>query len=252
MLGWTYVGRNDPSWGETLAWHRRQQDYYRRKNDPIWKGGPLTSTDYIQIVKAAPQKAATIISNWKSQVQAVQDNHLYPAQGKLIESARLRDAALAEVQQLAEQTAVAADLARKALRHERDQKRPKVDPATYQQKVSQLRYLADHKVPIEQLVKDATADPASLRVAQEELPIIARAQNPLDPQAGEGIAAQLDHAAYEVYGGEYQQKADRLAQFEKGQYRAQVALTAAKRALMQDDHSEHPLPAYEEGQLLTA
>ena len=54
MLGWTYVGRNDPSWGETLARHRRQQDYYRRKNDPIWEDGPLTSTDYIQIVKAAP------------------------------------------------------------------------------------------------------------------------------------------------------------------------------------------------------
>jgi hypothetical protein len=170
----------------------------------------------------------------------------------MIESARLRDQALAELSALAEHTAVAADLARKYLAHERDQNRPKVDPATYQQKVSQFRYLADHKVPIEQLVRDAAADPISMAVAQVELPIIARAQSPLDPQAGEGVAAQLDHAAYKVFSEAYRAKADELSKFDKGAYRAQVSLTQAKRALMQDDRSEHPLPAFEEGQLLTA
>ena len=204
MVRW--ITKDDPSWGETLAKHRRYQEYERRKTDPIRKDRPMTTQDYISIVKNAPNKAAQIFSEYRSKAQAVRDNHLIPETGKFIEIGNLRQQAHDEVQALAEQTAVATDLARKALAHHRDAARPKVDADTWSRKARHFQYLVDRGVNPDTLVKEIS-DPIGLRIAQEELPLLERGQtNPQDPTAGEGVAALLEHKAYEVYGMHTSQK----------------------------------------------
>jgi hypothetical protein len=212
----------------------------------------LTYADYILTVKNSPAKAASIFAQYRDQRQALEDNHLIPDSGKLIEGGRLRQQAHDQVQQLAEAVAVASDLARKKLAHDRDQQRPKVDPPIHERKARQLSYLLDHGVSLDTLVRDNISDPVSLRVLQEEAPIFARGQAPMDRKAGEDFDTLMEQAAYNTYSDAYRDKADDLAAFDKGAYRATVALSATIRALRQDDRSELSVPAFAEGQLIEA
>jgi hypothetical protein len=145
---------------------------------------------------------------------------------------------------------LATGLVRKALQHHRDAARPKPDADTWSRKARHFQYLVDRGVSPETLAKEIS-DPIGLRIAQEELPLLARGQNPLDPQAGDAVAALLESKAVEVYGGTYKSKADELAQLEKGAYRSRVALAATIRHLREDGLSgELSVPSFQDGQLI--
>jgi hypothetical protein len=77
----------------------------------------------------------------------------------LFESARLRDAALSEIRSLAEQTAVAADVARKALRHERNQKRPKVPADEYRRLADRFRHLDSKGISLDHSAAEVASGP---------------------------------------------------------------------------------------------
>jgi hypothetical protein len=249
MVRW--ITKDSPGYVGEMDKHRRYQEYHSRFNDPIRKAGPMTYNDYIEVVKQAPQKAVNIFTQYRDQRQALEDNHLIPDSGKVIEGGRLRQEAHNKVQQLRETAAVAADLAEKKLAHDRDAARPKVDADIWSRKARQFAYLVDRGVDPESLAGEIV-DAVSLRVAQDELPILARGQSPLDPQAGEAVAAKLAHKANSIYSDTFQERAEALAQFQRGAYRANVALSATLRQLREDDRGDLSVPAFAEGQLIEA
>jgi hypothetical protein len=247
-----WITPQDPSWAETMAAHRRHQEYHRRKNHPIWKDGPMTTADYTTIVKNAPTKAANIIGNWKAKVAEINGNPVIPEAGQLHLIGEATQEALNEIQKLNEQQAVAADLARKALAHQRDQKRPKVDNGTHERKARQMLYLVEKGISVETLIRDYGQDPQLLAILADEAPIFARAESPLDPKAAEGVQAMIEQAAYQTFGDDYRAKADELSAFQQGAYRSQVAMAAALRQIRNQDRGEFVAPSYQDGQLVEA
>jgi hypothetical protein len=224
----------------------------RRYKSAAERKYPMTHEDFRRTVEQAPTKAANIFSDHRSRVQAIQDDHLIPDSGKLIESGRLQQEALKQVQQLGETVAVASDLALKKLAHDRDAARPKVDADTWSRKARHFEYLVSRGIDPETLAQEI-ADPVSLRVAQDEMPILARGQSPLDPKAGEGVSALLEQKALSVYGDDYRAKADELKQFDRGAYRAQVALSGTIRQIREaagGNWGDLAIPSFTEGDLV--
>jgi len=212
----------------------------------------MNLSDIIRTVQQAPNRAAYILSKWKAQTAAVESNDLIWPQGRLNEAARLRDESLAAARSLAETTDVAIDIAAKALTAERDKLRPKVDPATQERLARQMTYLLDRGIPLEEIISDNAGNPTNLRVLEDEVPVFSRGREPQYKEAGHTFDELLHQAAWETYGGQYKAADDRIKEFERGSYRARVAVNQAARALMQNDRGEQPLPAYEDGHLIEA
>ncbi len=250
MLGWKTITPQDPSWGETIARHRRYQEYHSRKTNPIRTDRQMKASELTNIIKQATNRLMNVYSTYVQQAASIENNIMIYPQGRLQAVAQMREEAAKAVQDLQENIAVAADVAKKALAAERDKLRPSVDNATHERKARQLAYLIDRGVPLQDLIQENITDSVTLRILEDELPVLARGQEPQYKESGKTYDELLRQAARKVYGDQYRAADDKLAEVDRGAYRANVAAVTALRAIREDDRSGLAVPAYQDGQMI--
>lgn len=225
---------------------RNAQRNYRRDT-------PMTTADFKNHVKTAPKKAHDILTSYQNGARATFNDPMIPDQGKLFKSGQLQSDAVAQLNDLNEKAGASADLARKAMIHERDSKRPKISADEYRKHAERFRYLQGRGISLEKMADQFADDPAALAVLQDEVGTLAWGERPDDPSAGEGLQAKLEQAAYETFSDDYRSAADQIADFDKGSYRVQVAINQALRVAREGDlRADASLPAFEADQMIEA
>ena len=209
-------------------------------------------TDLINSITQAPIRLGNVYSAYVREAEAMEQNIMvYPA-GRMQAVARMREEAQEAVQDIRANIEAAELVANTGLKEQRDKLKPRVDNATHERRARQLSYLVDRGVPLEDLISENITDPVTLRILEQELPVLARGREPQYKEAGRTFDELLHQAARETYGPEFRAADDKIKDLERGAYRAKVAASATLRALQEDDRTGLVVPAYQEGQLIEA
>jgi hypothetical protein len=231
---------------------QRSQELYETNKRRTEGNRTMTPNDFIRNIEQAPIRLMNVYKAYKDAAKATEENVLIYPQGRLQMVAKMREEALEAVADIRANIEASETMAVKALEEQRDKLKPTVDPAVHERKARQLAYLVDRGVPLAELIQTNVSDPVTLRILEEEAPVLARGQAPQYRDSGEDYDELLKEAGRRVYGDRYREADDKIKDLQKGSYRVKVAANAVRLALQNDDREDgFAIPSYQAGQLVS-